>query len=110
MGDLGFINGSLMIGSDCPAIKMKKLTGTTGAAEGSITDIAHGVTLSKIVGALVFIDEVTASNKVPPGFMAVVENEYDFFILATNVRIVLSATNSGSLLTRPITVLIIYEE
>ena len=95
--------------SAAPSIKQKKLTGTTGATEGSITNITHGLTVGKIIGLEVLVDQVS-SNKVPPAFTNVAEHEYDVFILASVVRIVLHATNSGSIISEAITVLLTYEE
>ena len=96
------------LGSAAPAIKMKKLTGTTGGTEGDITNITHGLTVSKIIGCQVLVTQ-SSNNLVPPAFTAVVEHEYDFFVLASVVRIVLTATNSGSILNGAITVLLTYE-
>ncbi len=92
-------------------IKRKKLTGTTGATEGDITNIAHGLPdISKIIGMQVLVTQSTEGNRVPPAFTIVAEHEYDVFILITNVRVVLTATNSGSMLNGAITVLLTYEE
>ncbi|KKL61125.1 hypothetical protein LCGC14_2198470, partial [marine sediment metagenome] len=102
------VNGYTKLGSDAPAIKMKKLTGTTGGTEGDITNITHGLTVSKIIGCQVLVTQNT-NNLVPPAFTAVVEHEYDFFVLASVVRIVLTATNSGSIINGAITVLLTYE-
>ncbi len=87
--------------------KTKKLTGTTGATEGDTTDIPHGLTRSKILGAQVFIQGT--NNNIPPGFIDTTELEYYFFISDTNVSVLLHATNSGSLRSKPITVYIIYK-
>ncbi|KKM73359.1 hypothetical protein LCGC14_1411320 [marine sediment metagenome] len=90
--------------------KTKKLTGTTGATEGSITNIDHELPdISKVIGMQVLVTQVSG-NRVPPAFTIVVEHEYDVFILATVVRVALSATNSGSILDGAITVLLTYEE
>ncbi len=103
------LTGYTKLGSNAPVIKMKKITGTTGATEGDITNIAHGLTVSKIIGCQVLVTQVS-DNLVPPAFTCVVEHEYDFFILASVVRIVLSADNSGSIINGAITVLLTYEE
>ena len=87
----------------------KKLTGTTGGTEGDITNITHGLDVSKIIGAQVLVTQ-SSGNRVPPAFTAVVEHEYDFFILASVVRVVLTAANSGSIINGAITVLLTYEE
>ncbi|KKM65790.1 hypothetical protein LCGC14_1487730 [marine sediment metagenome] len=101
--------GYAAVGSGAPLIAMKKLTGTTGGTEGDITNINHGLTVSKIIGCQVLVTQ-SSSNLVPPAFTTVVEHEYDFFILASVVRIVLHASNSGSIINGAITVLITYEE
>ena len=108
--DLVLIGCFVKIGSDAPKIKMKKLTGTTSGNEGDLTNLTHGLTVSKIIGCQVFVTQVTSSNLVPPAFTCVPEHEYDFFILGSVVRIVSDSTNSGSIVNRPVTVLITYEE
>ena len=100
--------GYTAVGSGAPLIAMKKLTGTTGATEGDITNLTHGLTVSKIIGCQVLVTQ-SSSNLVPPAFTAVVEHEYEFFILASVVRIVLTAGKSGSIISGAITVLITYE-
>lgn len=102
-------NNFTKLGSDAPVVKMKKLTGTTGATEGSTTDIAHGLTLSKIIGLSVLVT-ADNSNLIPPGLVFTAEFEYDTFLDPTNVKIRLSNTNSGTLLGNAITVLLTYEE
>ncbi len=115
LGDFTFsdrltVNGFTKLGSVAPAIKMKKLTGTTGVAEGNSINIVHGFgDISKILGFHVLVS-TASGNRVPPAFASVAEHEYDSFINATNVLVTLTATNSGSLLSRAITVLITYEE
>ncbi len=105
------VNSYTMLGSDAPVIKMKKVTGTTGATEGSITNIAHGLPdISKIIGLQVLVTQSTENNRVPPSLKGVVEHEYDVYILVNEVRVVLSATNSGNLLNGYISVLLTYEE
>jgi len=90
-------------------LSVKKLTGITGATEGDTTTIAHGLTLSQIVGLNVL---VTASNGnlIPPSFVRVFEFQYDVFIDPTVVRVILSIANSGSILNSAITALLTYEE
>ena len=101
----GGIGGTLI-----STIKTKKLTGTTGATEDSVTTIAHGLAdISKIIGAQVLVTS-SNSNRIPPVFTSVAEYEYDFYIDATNVRVALHATNSGNIKSGAITVLLTYEE
>ncbi len=103
------VDGFTNLGSDAPVIKMKKLTGTTGDTEGDQTNIAHGLTVSKIIACDVL---VTANNNnlIPPEFSEVSGFQYSVFIDATNVRIDLHATTSETIISGAITVLLIYEE
>lgn len=99
----------IKLGSDAPIIKMKKLTGTTGATEGANVTVAHGLTLSKIIGFDVLVT-ADNGNLIPMSFVSVVEFEFDAFITSTNVSVNLSATNSANLLSNAFTVLLTYEE
>ena len=101
--------GFTQLGTGAPNIKTKKLTGITGATEGSTTNIAHGLTLSKIIGFMVLVS-ADNGNSIPPGLVFAAEFEYDAFIDATNAVIRLSDTNSGNMLSNAIVVLIIHEE
>ena len=88
---------------------VKKLTGTTGATEGSFTNVAHGLTLAKIIGMQVLVT-ADNGNLIPPAFDTIAEFEYGAFLSATNAVVDLSATNSGNLLSNAFTVLLTYEE
>ena len=103
------INKYTKLGSGAPAIKMKKLTDTTGATEGSNTSIAHGLTISKVLGCQVFVNNA-AGAKIPPAYIGATEYQYNAFIDVSDVHIMLSGSNSGNILSKLITVLITYEE
>ncbi len=103
-------DGFTELGSGAPVIKMKKVTGTTGATEGDSTNVAHGFgDISKILGYHVLVS-TASGNRVPPAFTSVAEHEYDAFVNATDVVVKLTATNSGSLLSRLITALLTFEQ
>lgn len=96
-------------GSNAPAIRTKKVTGTTAAAEGNPTNIPHGLNGSKILGIHAKVEQgvdsgMTAGHATFPGFA------YDAYWNATNVVVYIRAGNSANILNRNITVLIIYEE
>ena len=103
------INCFTMFGNDAPKIKIKRLTGTSSATEGSDTTITHGLDKSKIIGAQVLINNASG-NRIPPGFIGVNEFQYSFFIDGTYLRVYLHSSNSSSITSRLITILIIYEE
>lgn len=96
------------LGSGSPNIKFKKLTGTTGATEGSTINIAHGLTAAKIIGFDVLVN--ANNNLIPMAFVDVAEFEFNAFIDPTNVKVNLSSTNSANLLSNTVTVLLTYEE
>ena len=88
---------------------MKKLTGTTGATEGNLTSIAHGLTISKVIGYHVLVTQASG-NKIPPEYTSVAGYEFSAFLDSTNVKVQLHATNSENLLSKAISVLINHEE
>jgi hypothetical protein len=84
----------------------KKITGTTGGAS-AITNIAHGLTLAKIVSVTVFINYNVNTQRMFPcvdiaGFL------YYVYFDATNVY--LDLQTATSLATQSFTILITYEK
>ncbi len=102
------VNGFTKLGSDAPAIKVKKLTGTTGSTENMTISIAHGLTDSKILSVTVLVDYST--NSFVPASYSRIGYEFDFYISLGNIYIRNSATNSYLILSKPIKVLVTYEE
>lgn len=100
---------ALGVDASAPAIKMKKLTGTTGAAEGARTSIAHGLTGAKIIGINALVTYAT-NAKVAPGNTTSTGYNFDVSFDATNVYIDLHSTNSEKITSKAVDVLIIYEE
>lgn len=92
-----------------PAIKMKKLTGTTGAAEGDSANVAHGLTTAKIISISCLVAD-GAGSYYPPGYTALAGYEYDVRFGGTNVVVTNHATNSENILSKAFTILITYEE
>jgi len=103
------VNGYTQLGTDAPKIKMKKLTGTTPAAEGEYTSIAHGLTATKIISYTTQVAYtsgcyVQAEYIYTPGF------QFSSTSDTGNFYVKLHATNSENILSKPITVLVTYEE
>ena len=96
-------------GSSFVVAKVKKLTGTTGANEGDSVDVAHGLTLSKILHVEVLV-VANNGNLIPPDFTSVSEFEFEFFLDPTSVKVILNGTNSAQLTGNALRVLIIHEE
>ena len=109
MPDLKSLAKTIKVTAPLTNVRIKKLTGTTGATEGDTTNIAHGLTLSKIIGLTVLVT-ATNGNLIPPSFVRVAEFQYDAFIDPTNIKVILSIANSGSILNSAITVLLTHEE
>lgn len=99
-----------VFGSGAPAIKMKKLTGTSPAAEGGTVNITHGLTASKILAVTATIQDSNWSDYRLPGDRYAADCEYYVSINATGITVALSGTNSGYLLSRPVKIIVTYEQ
>ena len=87
---------------------IKTLTGTTNAAEGGVTDIAHGLDASKILSVSVLVAYGT-NLYIPNSYVHDAEYEFTWASSGTtNIRVLNSATNSANILSKPIKVIIIY--
>jgi len=95
-------------GAAAPAIKQKKITGTTAAAQGGTVDVAHGITETKIIAVTALVYD--GINHFPPRFVFYAGREYDVYTGGGLVVIALSAANSSYLLSKAFKVLITYEE
>ncbi len=102
------INGYTKLGSDAPAIRVIKLTGTTSASQNGTVVIAHGLNSAKILSATVLVEYATSSF-VPASYSRT-GYEFDFYLSSGNIYIWNSAANSGSILSKPLKVMITYEE
>jgi hypothetical protein len=104
------VNGFSKLGADAPAVKVKKLTGTTGAAQGDIIPISHGLTSTKILSITVLVQFEANGQYVPHSYTNTNGYQFDFFSDATNIQIRNHPTNSGQILSKPIKVMITYEQ
>ncbi len=97
------VNGFAKLGSSSPKIKMLKFSGTTAVA--SSTNIAHGLTASKIISVNATIN--SGAFYYAPGSTYSAGFQYDLVWNATNIQL----DNVGtSLQGDPYTVTVIYEE
>lgn len=103
------VNGFSKLGSNAPAVKMLKLTGTTGATEGGFVDIAHGLTAGKILSVELLI-EYAAGAWVTESYLVAAEYQANCVVSAGNIRVVNHATNSGNILGKPLKILVTYEQ
>lgn len=104
-------SGFIVPGESSPAIKMKKLTGTTSASEGGATLVNHGLTGSKILAYHVLV-EYTTNRHVGPSFSLAAVPGYQFEVLQVDstINVYNHATNSENILSKPFTILVVYEE
>lgn len=104
------VNGFTKNGSNAPAIKMLKLTGTTAATQGSFSSIAHGLNAAKILSVSVQVESVTNVNWIPPGFTYLPGYEYTYVVSFNNITVYNLAGVSANILSKPIKILIVYEQ
>lgn len=90
-----------------PAIKLIRFSGVTGASQGDITNIVHNLTISKIIGVLVFL-KIDPAYFIPPGFTEVAGYLYTWSIYYTNFNLRLSRSSSASILSKQFEVCIVY--
>lgn len=97
-----------ILGDSAPAIKMKKVTGTTAGSEGAAATAAHGVTTSKILSISVLVS--SDIGRIAPGFTSIAGYQFDVRADGTNVNVHNHASNAENIISKPFTVLITYEE
>jgi hypothetical protein len=103
------VNGFTKLGDAATGIKMKVLTGTTAAAEGGTTSVAHGVDFTKIVGFTAHVYN-SADAAIQSGYTGFAGLEFYPAMNASLMNIDLSATNSGNILSKPFVFTIWYVE
>jgi hypothetical protein len=106
------IAGFTKLGSEpsAPKIKMKTITSTTGATEGSDSSFPHGLTASKIIDYSVLVEVAGGGVWVKSGHTHFTERQFDTEINTVNIRVYNNPTNSGNILSRPIKVVVTYTE
>ena len=102
------VNGYSKLGSDAPSIKVKKLTGTTAATEGGFVNIAHGLTTSKILSISIMVEHLPDYLIGPNG--NVTGLHFFFYVVGSNIQIFNQSGDSANILSKPIRILITYEE
>ena len=101
------VNGYTKLGSDAPAIRVKKITGTTSESQGGSAVINTGLDPSKILSISVM---VTAGNNLwyPPftgSTTSFLWTQNSSFIEVVNVN-----GSSANILSKPFKIVIIYEQ
>jgi hypothetical protein len=106
------IAGFTKLGSEpsAPKIKMKTITSTTGATEGSDSSFPHGLTASKIIDYTVLVEVSGGGVWVKSSHIQFPERQFDTELNTVNIRVYNHPTNSGNILGRPIKVVFTYTE
>jgi hypothetical protein len=95
-----------------PSIKMKKLTGTTGANSGDVIEIGHGiVNASKILAIDIHVN-YSGNSWVEPNYQYGTSSiRFMFTYDNNNITIKNALTSEGSAITnKPIVILVTYQE
>lgn len=103
------INGFTKLGSDAPAIKVKKLTGTTASTQGGQETILHGLTESKILSISVMV-EYGIGQYVHPAYLGAGGYQFEWYSTTGGITIWNRNSNSSFILSKPVKILITYEE
>jgi hypothetical protein len=98
--------GFTSLGADAPEIKMKKITGTCAGVSGT-SIVAHGLTLSKIIGMVGLVNS-SSYELIPHQYNSDIFR-WDYYIDSSNV-IVRTGDVASRISGRPFTILFIYEE
>lgn len=98
--------------SGAPAIKMKKIIIPAGpAVDGSGNyPFGGGITDSKILGIEVLMKYDASTSRIPPSYRDAAGYEYNIQVQFNGVTIINKPGNSANIGSKPITVLITYEE
>ncbi len=102
------VNGYTKLGSNAPAVRMLKLTSNTANVQGGSTAIAHGLSAARILSVSVLVE--TTAGDLLPALHPVFGYTFYFTVNATNVVVVNQSGSSGSILSRPVRILITYEQ
>jgi hypothetical protein len=103
------VNGYTMLGSAAPKIQIKKITGITAVSQGSSVVIVHGLASSKILSVNILV-EYTADNFISNNYQVNPGYQFDYYITGTAININNISGNSANILSKPVRVLITYEQ
>lgn len=101
------VNGFSNLGDGAPAIKMKKLTGTTSSSATGSVSIPHGLTGTKILSIDVLV-EYSSGDYIPPSYTPGTGFEYSYYLSGSNINIL--NISGASILSKPIKIIVTYEQ
>lgn len=103
------VNGYTKLGSNAPAVKMLKLTTTTAPSQGGSVNVAHGLTPAKILAVDVLI-EYSPGQWVPTAYTGSLGYMCNFYINGGSIVLWNLSGASASILSKPVKILVTYEE
>lgn len=103
------VNGYTKLGTDAPAIKVKKLTGYTSGTNCGYANFAHGLDANKIIAFSAMV-QATNGEWFPPNEYWVSSVKYSCTLDNTNVVIFNDCDYDADIYSRPVRILITYEE
>jgi len=111
-----YVGGFSSLGGDAshPGIKVKVLTGTTAATQGGLAAYAHHVASTKVVSVYVMVksasaEPISSGELIPSGHQQRPGCQFDFLENGmAGVYIYNHPTNSYNILSKPLTITIIY--
>jgi hypothetical protein len=108
------ISGFTQLGSDAPAIKIKKFTVTTASTQGGTATVSHSLNLNKILGvqASLFTPGFLAnpSFAIIPGYTGSNGYEYNIYLTPTQIFVWNKDLNSANILSKTVNIIVTYEE
>jgi hypothetical protein len=103
-----FSDGVKLGGTSNQTLKMLSLTATSNAAEGGVTNVAHGLTGNNILGWNAKLLDASNSGVGPNWTVAA---GYEYFVHQTNTNFVITnhATNSENILSKTVYIVVWYQ-
>lgn len=103
------VGGYTKLGQASPGIKVTKITTTTSALQGGNVFVSHYINFAKILSVSVIVD-YDGTQYFPASFTQTAGFQFNYYLDVTYINILNSATNSGNILSKPVKILITYEE
>ncbi len=103
------VNGFTMLGSNAPKVKMLKLTGTTAPTQLGAAVLPHGLVFTKILSVDTWV-ELSPGAWIHEGYTQTANALFNVQIQTTTINIINVNGQSANVLSKPVKVLITYEE
>lgn len=103
------VNGFSKLGTDAPAIKIKKIITTSPAIEGATINLEYELNPAKIIAIQVIL-EYNPNQYIPPSYDGNPSYWYDWYLSGERIYVKTKSGSSSSILSKPIKILITYEE